>query len=266
MIHQTIKITDSNISYFVQKGSSIPLVFIHGFCEDSSVWSEFIEDFSENYLVCVDLPGFGKSEVINDCSIQDMASIVKSVLEVLNIQKCILIGHSMGGYVALEFAKLFPKKILGLGLFHSQPFADTLEKIEGRKKGIEFIQKNGSIHFVKQLIPKLFAQHFGSKNSLTITKLIVSASEYPKDGITNALEAMIQRTDNQEVLIQSDFPVLFIVGNEDEAIPRENSFKQLALPNISDIHILNRVGHMGMLEAKKECVSILKNFIDFVGY
>ena len=266
MTQHILKINSSDISYFVQKGSSDPVVFLHGFCEESSIWSEFLEDFSESFLVCIDLPGFGKSDSQNDCSIQNMASITNSVLEDLKTEKCILIGHSMGGYVALEFAKLFPEKILALGLFHSQPFADSAEKKENRQKGIEFVKKNGSIHFVKQLIPKLFASHFGSQSSLIISKLIHNASKYPKEGIINALQAMIERVDNQEILIHADYPVLFIVGSEDEAIPSKNSFNQLSLPNISDIHILNRVGHMGMFEAKKECVSIIKNFIDFASY
>ncbi len=264
MIHHTTKINSSNISSFVQKGDTLPVVFLHGFCEDSSVWDEFLVDFSESYIVCIDLPGFGKSDVIKNCTIREMASIVSAVLKDLSISNCILIGHSMGGYVALEFAGHFPEKISGLALFHSQCFADSISKKEGRKKSIDFIQKNGSILFVKQLTPNLFAPRFGSKTSLTISKLIFTASQYHEDGIINALEAMIRRDDNQKVLESAEFPVLFIVGEEDVAIPRENSFNQLAFPNISVIHVLDDVGHMGMFEARKECISIIKNFMAFI--
>lgn len=265
MIHRSVKINSSNVSFYVQKGDNIPLVFIHGFCEDSGIWDDFLINFQNEYLICIDLPGFGKSEYQKDCTIQDMASIVDNVLKKLNINKYILTGHSMGGYVTLEIARRFPEKILGLCLFHSQPFADSSEKKENRQKSIDFIQDNGSIYFVKQLIPKLFASKFGSESSLVISNLIHTASQYPANGIINALKAMIQRTDNQEVLKNVEFPVLFIVGDEDQAIPIEYSFKQLALPNIADIHILNGVGHMGMFEAKHECVSILQDFIAFVG-
>jgi pimeloyl-ACP methyl ester carboxylesterase len=228
------------------------------------MWNDFLVHFQDDYLLCIDLPGFGKSAVQKDCSIQNMASIVYTILNKNNIKKCVLVGHSMGGYVALAFAKSYPNKVLGLGLFHSHPFADSMEKKENRQKSIGFIKKNGSIYFVKQLLPKLFAPRFGSKSSLTISKLIHAASHYHPDGIINALEAMIKRNDNQVVLEQAGFPVLFIVGEEDVAIPKENSFDQLALPNISKIHILNGVGHMGMFEAKDRCVSIIKKFIDFV--
>lgn len=264
MIHHITKINSSNISSFVQKRDTRPIVFLHGFCEDSSVWDDFLADFSESYIVCIDLPGFGKSDTVKNCTIRDMASIVYTVLMDFDLSNCLLIGHSMGGYVALEFARQFPQKLSGLVLFHSQCFADSTSKKENRKKNIDFIQKNGSIHFVKQLIPNLFATGFGSKSSLTISKLVFAASQYHKAGIINALEAMIGRADNQPVLECAEYPVLFIIGKEDVAIPKENSFNQLVFPTISSIHILNNVGHMGMFEARRECVSIIKNFIAFV--
>ncbi len=263
MIHHITKINAAKVSSFIQKRGQIPIVFLHGFCEDSSVWNDFLSDFSDYYVVCIDLPGFGKSDTQN-CTLADMASIVNSVLKDINIKNCILIGHSMGGYVALEFAKMYPEKILGLGLFHSQPFADSVEKKDNRRKSIDFIHKNGSIHFVKQLVPQLFAPRFGSKSSLTISKLVLTASLYHKNGIVNALESMINRVDNQDVLKGATFPVLFIVGVEDRAIPKENNYRQLIFPDVSVIHILNGVGHMGMFEAKKECVSSIKSFLDFV--
>ncbi len=264
MSHHITKINTSNVFSFVQKRNQLPLIFLHGFCEDSNIWDDFLADFSDYFIVCIDLPGFGKSDLQQNCSIADMAFIVNAVLEDLNIKSCVLIAHSMGGYVALEFAKLYPEKIIGLGLFHSHPFADSTVKIEDRKKGIEFIQKNGSIHFVKKLIPNLFASRFGSNSSLIITELIHKASQYPQAGLINALEAMIKRVDNQAILKEATFSVLFIVGAEDTTFPKENSFNQLTLPNISDIHILDGVGHMGMFEAKATCVSIIKNFVAFV--
>jgi pimeloyl-ACP methyl ester carboxylesterase len=263
MIQKSYKINESNVSFFIQKRDNIPIVFLHGFCEDSSMWNDFLLDFPDNYLLCIDLPGFGKSSPQIGCSLQDMASIVNTIIEKIDIKKCVLIGHSMGGYVALEFAKKYPEKVDGLGLFHSQPFADSAAKKESRRKSIDFIQKNGSVYFVKQLIPKLFAPRFDSKSSLTISKLIFASSNYPPDGIINALEAMINRVDNADVLKQASFPVLFIVGAEDITIPKENCFDQLAFPNISKIHVLSGVGHMGMFEAKPACILAVKNFIDF---
>lgn len=264
MTHHITNINGSNVFSYIQKGKKRPLIFLHGFCEDSSVWDEFLTDFSDYFIVRIDLPGFGKSYPQQNCSINDMAFIVNAVLKDLNIKNCILIGHSMGGYVALEFAKSYPKKVDALALFHSHPFADSSVTKKNREKGIDFIKNNGPIHFVKKLIPNLFAPRFGGKSSLIISKLILSASHYPQAGLINALEAMIKRSDNKATLEKAPFPVLFIVGEEDAVLPKENSLDQLVLPNISDIHILDGVGHMGMFEAKSMCVSIVKNFIGFV--
>ena len=100
---------------------------------------------------------------------------------------------------------------------------------------------------------------------MEISKLILAATKYPETGITNALDAMIQRADNQGILKELEVPVLFIVGTDDEIIPSQYSFNQLVLPTISDIHLLNGIGHMGMIESTEKCVIILKNFIAFIG-
>ncbi len=265
MIQHVSKISSSTvITTYIQRGEGLPLVFLHGFCEDSSVWSDFLTSFKTEHIICIDLPGFGKSASQKHCSIREMASMVNSVLEDIDISACILLGHSMGGYVALEFAKHHPEKLAGLCLFHSQPYADSETKKENRRKSIDFIKKNGAVYFVKQLIPKLFAPQFGSESSLTISKLVFTASQFQSEGIINGIQAMIDRNDNQAVLKKIDSPVLFIVGEEDTAIPNENSLSQLVSPDIASIHILKGVGHMGMFEAQQPCTNIVKGFISFV--
>ena len=111
----------SKVTSFIQKGEGLPIIFLHGFCSDSSVWNDLLASFSNEYIVCIDLPGFGKSDFQENCFIPEMAGIVNAVLKELKIEKCILVGHSMGGYVALEFAKQFPTVISGLCLFSFSP-------------------------------------------------------------------------------------------------------------------------------------------------
>ena len=258
-IHNT-----SKIAAFIQEGENLPLVFLHGFCEDSRIWDDFLENFSNQYIIRIDLPGFGQSEIKADYSITDMAHCVKSVLDSLKVDNCILIGHSMGGYVGLEFAKHYDKYLSAFCMFHSQPYADSKEKKLNRQKGIDFINDNGSIYYVKQLIPKLFAAKNIGSYSFVISKLIYHASGYKAKGIINALNAMKDRADNSSVLQNINCPVLFIIGALDEAIPSENSLNQTALPSTSSIHYLKNVGHMGMFEAQSTCTSILRNFIKFV--
>ena len=261
---KSITFNKKKLSY-KKKGKGLPLIFLHGFGEDSRVWDEFVEKFVEDYKVIrIDLPGFGQSDAGEDMTISKMANGVHAVLEKLEVKQCVLIGHSMGGYVSLAFAERHENMLLGLGMFHSQPFADTEEKKKGRQKGIDFIRKYGHSLYIKQLIPALFAKSFANDNQVLIERLTFQANQYESEGIIGGLEAMKNRPDRSEGLKKIKCPVLFIVGKEDQAIPEQNSLEQVHLPDVASIHILPKVGHMGMYEAKKKCTKIIKDFISFV--
>lgn len=260
---QFIPYKDKNIAYSLHGRKGTPLVFLHGFCEDSTMWEDYIEPFEDHRIILIDLPGLGKSDPVDGLSIQYMAEAVLHVLDALNIDTFLVIGHSMGGYVTMELAKLASNRIVGLGLFHSHPFADTDEKKAARDKAIEFIESHGHQLFVKQFIPKLFVPEFARSHTFLIDKMIHRAARYSQEGIVGALNAMKNRKDNAAVLEAIDKPVLFIVGELDEAIPYEVSIEQTHLPAVADIHILPKVGHMGMFKARKETQQIIRKFIRF---
>lgn len=244
-------------------GKGPAIVFIHGFCEDQTMWDSFTKTLTDYQVITIDLPGFGQSALQEDISIDAMAECIKSVLADLAIQKCLLIGHSMGGYVSLAFAKKYEAQLFGLCLFHSHPYADTAVKKRDRQKSIDFINRNNSIYYVKQLIPKLFAPHFLTNNQVLVEQLIRRASTYSKEGIITALNAMMNRVDHASLLSQLNIPVSFIVGKLDVAIPSDANLNQIYLPNISDIQLFKNVGHMGMFEAPLESLKIVRQFYNF---
>ena len=258
----TLTFKKRKINYLTQ-GKGAPLVLLHGFCEDSSVWDNFISEFNSNKIIRIDLIGFGSSEPMENPSVELAAEAVKAVLDHLDIQQCTLIGHSMGGYVSLAFAKKYESYLDGLGLFHSHPYADSEEKKAGRTKSIEFIKRNSHIHYVKQLFPNLFPPAFLSSNRFLINKMTHRASSFSKEGIIGGLQMMMNRSDQSEVLKKIKCPVLFIVGLEDKVVPLEKCLEQTALPDVSDIQILEGIGHMGMFEATKATQKIIQNFIEF---
>ena len=249
------------IAYRVQ-GKGQPLVLLHGLCEDSTIWDEFIKGLPDFQIIRPDLSGFGESEILPEHSIDLMAESVKTVLSALHIEKCIMVGHSLGGYVAVAFTKRYPTVITGMGLFHSHPFEDTPEKKEERLKAIAFIKQNGHIVYVKQLIPKLFAELFATSNEFLINSLIFKASKYPAQTIIGAQEAMLNRPDNSAVLKEAKCPVLIIIGKQDKVVPYETSLKIMPLSTLADIHILPKVAHMGMFTAKDKAIKIMRNFVD----
>lgn len=260
---QFIEYQGNKITYYLNGNKKKPIVFLHGFCEDSTVWDEFIEPFEEYYIIRIDLPGSGGSDPVAQMSIADMAASVEAVLDHLKVGKFFLVGHSMGGYIALEVAKKHADQIMGLCMFHSQPYADSEERRQGRAKSIEFIEKNGHELYVKQLLPALFAPGFAASHTYLVDMMILRASKFPREGIIGSIRAMANRPDNSQVLKDAPYPVLFIIGELDGVIPLEVSIDQTHLPAVADIHILPKVGHMGMFRAKRETQNILRRFLEF---
>jgi pimeloyl-ACP methyl ester carboxylesterase len=256
-------LNDKKIAYS-RFGEGFPLVFIHGFCEDRSMWNDFIIPFQDKYsVITVDIGGFGESEQPETPNIKVMGEQVEAVLQVEKIEKCILIGHSMGGYTAMAFAEYFPQYLNGVVMFHTHPFSDTPEKKKVRDKGVEFIQTYGVEHFVAPLIPKLFGDNRQLEIRPVIDKLIKTAINYSSEAIIGGLIAMKNRPDRSSILENINCPVQFIIGKLDGAVSWEQSMKQTSIPNISDIQILEGVGHMGMFEATKQTQKMILDFVNF---
>lgn len=236
------------------------ILLLHGYCEDSRMWQYFMQGLREEYQILrIDLPGFGKSKIDAEVSIAQMAQRVKKVIEHLKIDKFIFVGHSMGGYVALEFAKQFPQYLQGLSLFHSHPFADDEMKKKARSISAKSVETGDKKEYVQRLITSLFAANY--QNESLLNKMIVRASKYPTAGLANGQRAMRDRHDNRPVLKEINVPVQFIVGTEDSAVPEQYSKEQTHLPKIADIQILQGIGHMGMFESHKKTKNILKAFV-----
>lgn len=247
---------------YQQIGEGFPIVFIHGFCEDSRIWEDFYAPLAFQKII-IDIPGFGQSQWIENYTLETVADGIKAVLDQLDIPECILIGHSMGGYISLAFANKYPECLKGFGLFHSHPYADTEEKKNNRTKSIEFVSQYGSEPFVKQLVPKLFSDKTRDNHQRVINTLIDRAKRYEPHAIAGALQAMRDRPDQSDVLKKAQSPVLFIVGNEDQAIPKPYSLEQTHLPERASINILEGIGHMGMFEDTANCQRMVEEFILF---
>ncbi len=243
------------------EGKGQALVLLHGLCEDSTIWDDFIKPMMGDFLIIrPDLSGFGESDILSEASIDKMADSVNAVLKDLDIKRCVMVGHSLGGYVTAAFAKKYATLLSGFGLFHSHPFQDTEEKKEERRRAIDFVKRNGHIVYVKQLIPKLFAELFATSNEFLINSLIFKASQYKPETIVGAQQAMLDRADNGDVLRNATCPVLLIIGKQDKSIPFEVSKLMLPLPSLADIVILPKVAHMGLFTAREKTAKAVRSF------
>ena len=246
------------------KGHGFPILLLHGFCEDKSLWSYCEKELSSRYrIITPDLPGFGESRLEDtELSMEYFAEKIKLLLDDLKIEKCILIGHSLGGYISLAFAEKYEIRLAGYGLFNSTAFADSEERKENRNKTITFIEKYGVPTFAQSFIPPLFSLQNKTTLKTEIEALIKAATNSSEVGVLQTTKAMRDRKERIDVLKKSTVPVLFVIGENDTAVPMEKSLEQCYLPKLHSVHFLANAGHMGMIENKIESVKILFDFIE----
>lgn len=261
MEQKQITYKHSVLSYRVA-GEGNAIVLLHGFAEDGAVWRNQFDLFPNHRLVIPDLPGSGASELMENTSMESLARSVVAVLDAEEISQCILIGHSMGGYITLAFADHHHERLKGFGLFHSTSYADSEEKKETRKKGIEFIRRYGSEEYLKTTTPNLFAPVTKEERKELIDEHLLRLRNFSGEALVSYSEAMIARPDRSHLLSMTNLPVFFVIGRHDAAVPFDVSMGQIHLPRLSYIHILEHSGHMGMLEEPEESNKALQSFIE----
>jgi pimeloyl-ACP methyl ester carboxylesterase len=244
-------------------GSGGTLVLLHGFTEMQDIWNDFASELSAKYrVITMDLPGHGKSDCIGEVhSMELMASCVKHVLDHTGVNDCVMIGHSMGGYVTLAFAEKYPERIKGFGLFHSSALADSDEARENRGRAVELIRKNYT-SFISAFIPDLFAPHNQEIYKKEIEGMVKAAKNMRPASIIAAQEGMKIRPDRTKVLADSQCPVLFILGKLDSRVPFEKVLQQAGMPNDAVVLTMGDVAHMGYIEARDKTLYAVRAFLE----
>ncbi len=237
-------------------GKGKAVVLLHGFLESSTMWQPLIPALSQkNQVICIDLPGFGKSPCLAEIHSMDLfAQQVKEVLDELKIQTATLLGHSMGGYVGLAFAELFPEKIEALILLNSSTLPDSPERKKQRLQAIDLAKQNKE-RYVSLAINNLFTAKAKELFPEAINQLKTEAQSFPLCGITAALLGMKNRKNQTQTIKSATFPSYLIAGTEDPLIPFSTS-KTIANNDKISLFTLEG-GHMGVIENKDEIVKIL---------
>ncbi len=246
------------------EGKGETIVLLHGYLESLDIWSDFAVQLAQHYrVVSIDIPGHGQSGVIEEVHTMSlMASAVNAVLQHLDIKRCVLVGHSMGGYVSLACLAEYSEHLLGVCLFHSSPFADTEQKRVSRAKEIELVKKGKLTLICNTSIPNGFA----TENLLLMPEKVEFAKAIARqtvpEGVIAILEGMRSRPDRQELLRENKLPLCFILGKKDNFI----SFDTLApiaqsFPNTT-VKVLEHSGHSGYLEEPEQSVAFVTSFLD----
>ena len=247
-------------------GKGPVLVLVHGFAEDHRIWNPILERGIDGLKCLVPvLPGTGASPLaLNSLSLLDLADALNDMLEQETKDPCILVGHSMGGYITAAFAERFPLQLEGIGFIHSSVYADDDIKKENRLKGIALIEKGGKAHFLQQLVPALYSAASQEKIGDKIREHLAMAMKVPDKTMCVYYAAMRERPDRSALLAQFKKPVLFVLGEYDLAVPLEVGLRQSILPKITDLAIIRDVAHTSMHENPEILYNILNKYCQLV--
>ena len=238
------------------------LVLLHGFCEDKSLWDEIIPKLNfDGEIIAPNLPGFGGSSLYTpEFTLEDIATTLYNKLKGSSAEKCICIGHSLGGYITLALKHKFPNFVSSIGLLHSTSFADTEEKKYIRNKLVKFLDHNSPSSFLLTFAPSLFSESSRVRLKQEISKVISMSEGLEAATIQSYTKAMRDRKDYSSVLYNEIEP-LFIAGENDNLIPKSDSKKQISMiKNQDSCYLLKNVAHMGMYESPSDIINAINKY------
>ena len=257
-----VKFKNTEIYYTVSGRNNGPVIlWLHGFMENSDIWQLQTENLDSSYKnVIIDLLGHGDTGCVDNIHTMEVqAEAMKKVLNNLNIDKFSIVGHSMGGYVALTLLELIPEKISHFILLNSTSYADSEEKKKSRKRAIKLVQENKT-NFLRMSIINLFSEYSKKNYASNIEILIDLLGEISKEGIIAALKGMKVRTNKSNVLESFKGKKLIIAGISDPVINFNDSEKEAEKTNSEFIALEG--GHMSYLEASEDVCDYIRLFLE----
>jgi pimeloyl-ACP methyl ester carboxylesterase len=258
-----MNLTIPEISYS-RVGTGPAIVLIHGFPDSGAIWGTISDELRKAFTLFIpDLPGSGATPMPGDVTIKDMATGIKVILEKEGVNRVVLVGHSMGGYVALAFARLFPEMVAGLSLVHSTAAADDEEKKEARLKVIEIIRKGGRETFIRQLTQNLFSASYRSLHPAEVLLKEEAGLKVGSNSLIALYKAMIGRDDNVEMIGKATFPVQWIAGIDDNIINYKKTLRDCHQSNINFVTLYSNCGHISMVENPVKLTADLYEFGEY---
>ena len=260
----SVNVNEINLSYDDVGEGSIPIVFLHGFPFDKSMWQEQLDYLKNSHrVIACDIRGFGKStDEESHLSMDLFANDLILFIDKLDLDKVIICGLSMGGYIALNAMQRFPSRFEALILCDTQSGADSHDVKAKRFKTIDEVKEYGAINFNKGFIKNVFY-----KGSLTdkpevveqLRSVVFSNSQHI---ISQGLIALAERSETSSVLKEITIPTLIICGREDVVTPlTESKFMNKQIKG-SILHVINNAGHVSNLEEPRKFNKLIRDFLN----
>jgi pimeloyl-ACP methyl ester carboxylesterase len=256
---ETLLYKNTQISYS-DSGKGTAVVLLHGFLENKTMWDVYVTELSKkNRIITIDLLGHGETGCLGYVqTMEESADVVHEVLSKLRIRKANLVGHSMGGYVALAFAELYPENMKGLVLLNSTSKEDSPERKKNRDRAIKAVKKDYET-FIRLSISNLFSEDNREILSNEIEGVKIQAIKTPVQGIVASLEGMKVRKDREFLLHTSTYPKLLILGKKDPVLNYEENLEQIKSTDVELVTFED--GHMSSIENQVELLTVLADFL-----
>lgn len=248
---------------YTDSGSGRPVVFIHGYPFNRSLWNEQIAALSNNYrVIAPDLRGFGESDASDGpATMNRLAQDVASLLDQLEIARATIAGLSMGGYVALAFYKQFASRVRALILADTRAQADSEEAKQTRAQQAEKALSEGMAGIADAMLPKLLTPETVSKRPEVVKRIRDMMLKTKPEGAAAALRGMAIRDDQTSLLPKIVVPTLILVGAEDAITPVADSEKMNQAIAGSRLVVLEHAGHVSNLERTDQFNEALLDFL-----
>jgi len=248
--------------FYTDQGSGEPILLLHGFLENSTMWDFLLPSLAKTYrIICIDLLGHGKSECLGYVhTMDDFSEVVLSVMSELHLNQSILIGHSMGGYVGVAFAKAYPEKVKALCLLNSTPEADKEERKLLRIRANQ-MAKTQFEQLVRMSFINLFDPSSKAIFNETITEALDHALQTPVQGYIASNEGMRLRKDTSTFFQEALFTRGMILGENDYLINAQEQ-KEKFNSYIEYFSIIKGGGHMSHISNREAVIQQILNFLN----
>ena len=252
--------------HYTDQGSGTPLVLLHGFPLDSRMWDAQVAALAAGRrVIAPDLRGFGQSRFDGAFTLGVLADDVHALLAGIGALPCVLGGLSMGGYVALAYAKKYPADLRGLMLIDTKAEADTAEGKQGREKMIDLVRKEGPKAIADQMVPKMLAGDAAGQRPQSAASLRALMEACPPKTIEHALAAMRDRPDRAGELASIEAPTLVIVGESDAITPPDVAEAMARKIPGARLVTIRGAGHMSPMEQPEQVNRAIRSFMDSSG-
>lgn len=244
------------------KKGDTAILLLHGYLETLYIFNEFIEVLQKKYrVIAIDLPGHGLSGSDKDINTMDFcAHVAADVLAKCGVEKAVVAGHSMGGYVAQSCIKLYPELFSSLILLNSTPFADSAEKKEDRKREMDLILSAKLGHLATLSIPKMYSPANLRRLDEKIEETVEITETHDPNGIVACIKGMMEREDNTALLAKQE-KAMFVFGTDDKFITEQTREKLIAdFPNVKSVKI-PQTGHNSFIEEPLAVFEAINGFI-----